>query len=156
VKGRQLLNVSEIEQDIACNENRSEQYRQVTEVLAGSQYDNLDKLKLVILYALRYEGDDRISTLQSALRECGLQQDKIDLVDAVLRYAGTAVRSCDLFSNKNLLARAKSNFKMVLGNVPNVYTQHQPYLTSVLEQLTKGKLREAEFPATAAYNPRER
>jgi len=156
VKGRQLLNVSEIEQDIACNENRSEQYRQITEVLAGSQYDHLDKLKLVILYALRYEGDDRISTLKSALIEGGLQQDKTSLVDAVLRYAGTSVRSCDLFSNKNLLARAKNNVKMVLGNVPNVYTQHQPYLTTLLEQLTKGKLREAEFPATAPYNSRER
>ena len=60
IKGRSLLEVSEVEQDIACSENRSEHFRQVTEVLRNPNFNNLDKIKLVILYALRYENDDKV------------------------------------------------------------------------------------------------
>jgi vacuolar protein sorting-associated protein 45 len=43
-----------------------------------------------------------------------------------------------------------------MKNVPNVYTQHQPYLSETLDALLKGKLKENDFPSVASFNPRER
>lgn len=120
------------------------------------RYSKIDKVKLVLIYSLRYEGDDRIQSLKSMLSDSGVPLEQVELVDELLKYAGVRVRSNDLFNNKNLLARAKSSFMTVLQNIPNVFTQHKPYLSFVLDNLIKGKLKETEFPATAPFNPRER
>ena len=120
------------------------------------RYSKIDKVKLVLIYSLRYEGDDRIQTLKNMLGENGIPSEQIRLIDSLINYAGVRVRSNDLFNNKNLLARAKSSFMTVLQNIPNVFTQHKPYLSFVLDNLIKGKLKETEFPATAPFNPRER
>jgi vacuolar protein sorting-associated protein 45 len=156
IKERLLLNVSEIEQELACTENRSDQFRQVMEVIRDPRYQNIDKLKLATLFTLRYEVDDRVNQLKTALLEVGVRREQVDLISAMVEYAGVSVRSNDLFGNKNLLSRAKSSFKTVMKNVPNVYTQHQPYLSETLDALLKAKLKEADFPATTSFNPRER
>jgi len=156
IKNRLLLSVSELEQDIACSENRNEHYRQITDLIRDPRYANIDKLKLVLLYSLRYENDEKISQLKTMLRDNGIREEQISLVDALTEYAGAQVRSCDLFHNKNILSRAKSRFTTVLKNVPNVYTQHESYLTTIIDQALKGKLRENEFPATESFNSREK
>mmetsp|Transcript_33298 Transcript_33298/g.58414 ORF Transcript_33298/g.58414 Transcript_33298/m.58414 type:complete len:247 (-) Transcript_33298:34-774(-) len=156
IKERLLLNVSEIEQELACNENRNEQFRQVLEIIRDPRYQNIDKLKLATLFALRYEVDDRVNQLKSALLEVGMKREQVDLISAMIEYAGVSVRSNDLFGNKGILSRAKSSFKTVMKNVPNVYTQHQPYLSEILDSLLKGKLKENDFPSTTSFNPRER
>lgn len=156
IKERLLLNVSELEQELACTENRNEQFRQVMEVVRDTRYQNIDKLKLVTLFALRYEVDDRVNQLKAALQDVGVRREQVDLISAMVEYAGVSVRSNDLFGNKNLLSRAKSSFKTVMKNVPNVYTQHQPYLSEILDALLKGKLKENDFPSTTSFNPRER
>lgn len=155
IKKRMLLDVSELEQDIACNENKNEQYRKILEILRDGRFNQMDKLKLVLLFGLRYEGDDRINQLIDGLRNAGIKDSELDLLDGVIKYAGRKKRSCDLFQNKNLIARAKYNFKMVMKDVPNVFIQHQSYLSTVIDQTLKLKLRESEFPATAPFNPRE-
>jgi len=150
-----LLDISELEQDIACNESKNEQYKKILEILRDGRFNQMDKLKLVLLFGLRYEGDDRINQLIDGLRNAGIRGSELDLLDGVIRYAGRKKRSCDLFQNKNLIARAKYNFKMVMKDVPNVFIQHQSYLSTVIDQAVKLKLRESEFPATATFNPRE-
>jgi len=37
-------------------------------------------------------------------------------------------------------------FKRAFKDVPNVYTQHVPYLTNVIDQLKKNQLKESEYP----------
>lgn len=37
-------------------------------------------------------------------------------------------RKSDLFHNKNLKKKALSYFDRILKDVPNVYTQHKPFL----------------------------
>lgn len=155
IKKRMLLDISELEQDIACNENKNEQYRKILEILRDGRYNQMDKLKLVLLFGLRYEGDDRINQLVDGLRNAGIKSSELDLLDGIQKYAGRKKRSCDLFHNKNLIARAKYNFKMVMKDVPNVFIQHQSYLSTVIDQVLKSKLKENEFPATAPFNPRE-
>ena len=47
-----------------------------------------DKLRLAMLYALRYEDVGNIRMVKSRLIDAGLTPEKVDLVDALLQYAG--------------------------------------------------------------------
>lgn len=55
------------------------------------------------------------------------------------------MRTGDLYGNKSFLTFTKKTLKGLKG-VQNVYTQHEPLLLETLDQLVKGKLREADFP----------
>lgn len=48
-----------------------------------------DKLRLAMLYALRYEDTGNLRAVKARLLEGGLTPEKVDLVDALLQYAGT-------------------------------------------------------------------
>jgi vacuolar protein sorting-associated protein 45 len=69
------------------------------------------------------------------------------MVSALLKYGGAAARGKgdDLFGFKG----AAGFFKKMTGGlkgVENIYTQHQPLLSRVLDQLSKGKLNESLYP----------
>ena len=155
IKSRMLLDISELEQDIACIENRGEHAKRVGEILRDVRYNPMDKLKLVLLFALRYENDDRVVQFKELLRASSVKDEQIRLVDTLMGYAREQMRSCDLFQNKNMIARARYHIKTVMKNIPNVFTQHQSHLSTIIDQVLKQKLRESEFPATATFNPKE-
>jgi hypothetical protein len=69
----------------------------------------------------------------------------IQLIDALMAYAGQSQRQEDLFASSDLFSRARSGFKGLKG-VENVYTQHTPFLEKTLSSLTKGRLREQTHP----------
>lgn len=54
VNERMLLEVSSLEQEIACREAKNEHFAQVSEFLQNSRVSNMDKLRLVLLFSLRY------------------------------------------------------------------------------------------------------
>lgn len=99
----------------------------------------LDKVKLLMLYSLRYEDDPSIRSLKSLLRDNSISDTQIGYIDLLLNYAGKFKRTLDLFSNKDLLSKSKNIFTQVLKNVPNVYTQHISFLASIVQQFLKGK-----------------
>eukprot|EP00929_Paragymnodinium_shiwhaense_P007914 TRINITY_DN111837_c0_g1_i1.p1 TRINITY_DN111837_c0_g1~~TRINITY_DN111837_c0_g1_i1.p1 ORF type:complete len:572 (-),score=138.12 TRINITY_DN111837_c0_g1_i1:277-1992(-) len=142
-----LLEASQLEQEIACTENRQEQFRTLLELLRSQKITNMERLRLVLLYALRYETDSSgIMTLKDMLKSKGIGEDQVCLIDQLLRYAGAHARSGDLFQNKSFLAQAKSAIATNFKGVENVYTQHKTQLVSVVEKLMKGKLQETTFP----------
>merc|ERR1740139_781162 len=49
VNSQGLMQVSELEQEIACSENRSEHLRQVTEIIQSNEITNMERLRLVLL-----------------------------------------------------------------------------------------------------------
>ena len=63
-------------------------------------------MRLVLLFALRYEGDSKVDTLKYDLTAENVQN--VHLVDIILRYAGRLRRKAGLFagSEGNLLSRA--------------------------------------------------
>ncbi|KAJ7795610.1 Sec1-like protein [Mycena olivaceomarginata] len=67
------------------------------------------------------------------------------LVYVFLNIAGADQRQDDLFSTESLFAKGRSALKGLKG-VENVYTQHRPHLSQTLENLFKGRLREASYP----------
>jgi len=62
-----------------------------------------------------------------------------------MNIAGSDQRQDDLFSTDSLLAMGRSALKGLQG-IENVYMQHAPHLSQTLENLFKGKLREASCP----------
>ncbi len=68
----------------------------IKEVIKNPDMEGLDKLRLALLFALRYEGDGKVEQLKSMLREQKIQN--VDLVDLLTQYAGKEKRKLGLFA----------------------------------------------------------
>lgn len=147
IEAHGLLEASQLEQDLACTENRQEHFRTLVDLLKLSKITTVEGLRLVLLFALRYEQEyNSIAQLKDQLRIKKVGDDQIGLIDKLLRYAGSQVRSSDLFQNKSFLQIAKSTFTNSFKGVENVYTQHKTHLSTVVESLMKGRLKETSYP----------
>ncbi|KAJ1569096.1 vacuolar protein sorting-associated protein 45 [Cladochytrium tenue] len=142
-----LLEAGELEQSLAVSESHNADLKSLQKLIAESKISDEEKVRLVTLYALRYEKSSANQTvvLVDLLRKAGVSEKKISLVDDLLLYAGADRRMDDLFANQDILARTKNVFKGLKG-VENVYTQHTPHLISVLQDYIKGKLKAENYP----------
>merc|ERR1719420_1976843 len=86
-----LFHASQLEQDLACSENRQEHFKSLQEMLKGNQITNMERLRLVLLYTLRYEHSSSNLQLKEELRKTGVGEEQVSLVDQVVRYAGSHV-----------------------------------------------------------------
>ncbi len=147
VEEKTLLEVSELEQSLACNENHGADLKSLQKLLESPSVPEDSKIRLVLLYALRYERlpSNSITTLIDLLAKSNVAERNIALIAAILSFAGADVRQDDLFSNQSFLSRGKGVFKGLKG-VENVYTQHTPHLAETLDQLIKGRLKEQSYP----------
>eukprot|EP00300_Choanocystis_sp_HF-7_P027612 c32774_g1_i1.p1 GENE.c32774_g1_i1~~c32774_g1_i1.p1 ORF type:complete len:573 (+),score=169.14 c32774_g1_i1:84-1721(+) len=158
VERTNLMAASEVEQHLACTDSHTEAVKKVHALLNDSSIPLQNKLRLVMLYALRYE--DRSPTdmtdLIELLTAVGADQQQLQLIHDLVEYAGANKRSGDLFSNKNVFNILKKTVQRELVGVSNVYTQHKPYLDTILDQLSKGKLREQQFTSLDGSPIKER
>ncbi|KAJ3130695.1 vacuolar protein sorting-associated protein 45 [Physocladia obscura] len=144
-----LLEAGEVEQSLACSENHAADLRTVQKLVGQAKISFDIKLRLVLLYALRYEKSSYNSTasLIESLRNCSDSTEKhISLVDGILAYGGADRRLDDLFSNQDMLSRTKNVFTKGLKGVENVYTQHEPALVKTLQDLIKGRTKADNYP----------
>ncbi|XP_003382629.1 PREDICTED: vacuolar protein sorting-associated protein 45-like [Amphimedon queenslandica] len=142
-----LMAVSETEQDIVTQSEKSNHYKNVESLIKNSAVRSVDCLRLVLLIVLRYEGQlkrSEIDHLVKLLRMREIPDQKLDLVDAIMESYREEKRTSKLFESSNPLTMKK--FLRGLKGVENVYTRHKPYLVDVLENLMKGKLRESQYP----------
>mmetsp|Transcript_7831 Transcript_7831/g.23984 ORF Transcript_7831/g.23984 Transcript_7831/m.23984 type:complete len:557 (-) Transcript_7831:420-2090(-) len=143
-----LMDVSQLEQEIACNDDRSAQWRELLDKLQSRAIKVPDKLRLALLYALRYEGFANLDRVKAELEDARVSPEKIALVDYVLRYGGRAVRGPGLFgSERSLMAKMTHTLKTSLEGVENVYSQHVPLLVETLDAINKSKLKDQHYPA---------
>ena len=71
---RRLMDISRLEQEIAAKENKNEHFKSLMEILS-QPYDKFDKLKLVLLFSLKYEADTAsIYMLKDKLKAQGIPQ----------------------------------------------------------------------------------
>ena len=144
---RRLLAVSEIEQDIAVKSSKSEHTKQVLEVLEDHEVDNFEKIRLITIYALRYEGDSNVAKFKDILKKDDVKPEHLEFIDIVLEYAGKKKRSPFLFAKgSDLFTSAFNSLKSAFKEVKNVFTQHKSCMHSIIEQQVKGKLSETDFP----------
>jgi hypothetical protein len=147
-----LLDVSELEQSLATADNHASDLKQLQRLLTHPAVKPNNKLRLVLLYALRYEQHPQNATgpLQGMLKEMGLARE-VEAIDLILGTAGAAQRMEQLYESGNLFSKARSGIKGLQG-VENVYTQHRPLLESQLLSLSRGKLSPNDYPGTSTLS----
>ncbi|XP_077776319.1 vacuolar protein sorting-associated protein 45 isoform X3 [Podarcis muralis] len=157
VSERNLLEASEVEQELACQNDHSSALQNIRRLLQNPKVSELDATRLVMLYALHYErhSSNSLPGLMTELRNRGVSEKHRKLVSAVVEYGGKRVRGSDLFNSKDAVAITKQFLKGLKG-VENVYTQHQPLLHETLDQLIKGKLKDNQYPYLGPSTLRDR
>lgn len=152
-----LLEISETEQQLACQDEHSQSLQSIKKLLSHESTSDLDATRLVMLYALHYEShaNNDISGLVQSLKKRGVPDKYCKAVYDMLEFGGSRVRSSDLFGNLTAIGITKKFIKGLKG-VENIYTQHQPYLMQILDQMAKGKLRDAAYPLLGNAPPMNR
>ncbi|KAL9112681.1 MAG: hypothetical protein Q9227_002984 [Pyrenula ochraceoflavens] len=149
-----LLDVSELEQSLACNDNHATDLKTLQKLIQSPTVPEESKLRLVALYAIRYERNpnNSLPVLLDLLSAAGnVPANRISMIPKLLAYhhslqpAPVAGGFSDLFESASLFSGARDRFKGLKG-VENVYTQHSPRLEATLQNLIKGRLKELQYP----------
>ncbi|PHH77592.1 hypothetical protein CDD82_3454 [Ophiocordyceps australis] len=162
VAAEKLLEVSEVEQSLACNDNHSSDVKSIQRLIQTPEVTAEAKVGLVALYALRYHKHSSsvlpmlidllvaaggVSARQAAaVSKLVAYHASLDLTQA---QSGGSGAISDLFQSAGIFSSASSRFKGLKG-VENVYTQHTTLLESTLQNLIKGRLREQQYPFVQA------
>ncbi|KAI4130046.1 MAG: hypothetical protein LQ347_003526 [Umbilicaria vellea] len=149
-----LLDVSELEQSLACSDNHAADLKNLQRLIQTPGVSADSKLRLVALYSLRYEkqASNALPMLLDLLSVAGnLPQRRIGLISSLLVYHHSlqappaAGGFSDLFESTSIFSGARDRLKGLKG-VENVYTQHSPRLEVTLQNLIKGRLKEQQYP----------
>jgi hypothetical protein len=117
-------------------------------LLSSPKVPQSNKLRLAILYALRYQRfqGNQIAQVVDALIHNGVSADRARLVYVMLNFAGADVRQDDLFMNENFFSRGKTalkGLKVSRGDVAASGT-------------TKGKPQRGRYPALGRVEAKSR
>jgi vacuolar protein sorting-associated protein 45 len=154
VGGDHLLEASELEQSLACNDSHANDLKTLQRLIQSPTLPSDNKLRLVALYSLRYEKhpSNALPVLVDLLSAAGnVPQHRVGLIAKLLTYHHSLQASAatggltDLFESSSIFSGARDRFKGLKG-VENVYTQHSPRLEVTLQNLIKGRLKEQIFP----------
>ncbi|KAF4450585.1 tRNA uridine 5-carboxymethylaminomethyl modification enzyme MnmG [Fusarium austroafricanum] len=149
-----LLEVSELEQSLACNDNHGTDVKNIQRLIQSPNVTPESKVGLVALYALRYHKhpSNALPMLTDLLVAAGnVSPREADLVGKVTAYHTSLQASqsqggiSDIFESAGIFSGTGSRFKGLKG-VENVYTQHSPLLETTLQNLIKGRLRDQQYP----------
>jgi len=146
VEACSLMDVSQFEQELACADDHTAHWRELMEKLGSPSVKIPDKLRLGLLYALRYEVSGNINMVQQAMKKGGVPPDMVNLVSVMLRYSGSKSRGPGLYGDRNTLSNLTKSFMTSVQGVQNVYAQHIPLLMDTIQSVTKGKLRRDTHP----------
>ena len=142
----QLLSISQLEQEMVCGNEHGAHKRTLFEHLESQNFNKADKLRLSMLFLVRYESYGETREVKQKLSDNKVGPKDLALVDALLRYAGEERRAPNLFNQGGLIANLSKQVLTSIQGVENVYTQHQPLLSHVLDSIVKGKLKDDKFP----------
>lgn len=152
-----LMAVSECEQDLVAGSDKANAMKTIETLLSNPMLRSEDCMKLCLLYAIRYEAQGRseVDRLDRLLASRGVDEMERKLLRAMLEFGGRSKRTSELFETATPLSMTRKFFKGLKG-VENVYTRHKPQIVEVLDQLIKGKLKEAQFPYHGEYKLTDR
>jgi hypothetical protein len=90
-------------------------------LLSSPKVPSSNKLRLAILYALRYQKaqGNQIAQVVEALMRYGVPAERAKLVYVMLNFAGADVRQDDLFMNENFFSRGKSALRGLKVSMTN-------------------------------------
>lgn len=147
-----IFEISETEQELACQNNHSDSLRQVKSLILKDQVRLVDALRLVMIYALRYEKNStsELPKLIQSLKKKGLSDDDAKQIRYLLNFAGLKAKTHTEFNELLSADRMKMFTKKVIkglqNNVENVFLQHVCLLKTILDDLIAGRLNPSHFP----------
>jgi vacuolar protein sorting-associated protein 45 len=142
MKKGELHEVSRVEQDLICQDSRKDSIEGIWKLMKNNEIDYFHKLKLVILYSVRFPNDKEIKEFLSFLENINPDKTMLSLVSLIQQYQYN--RKSDLFHSRNLKKKAVSFFERILKDVPSVFTGHKPYLfENVLPDLIFDRAKES-------------
>jgi vacuolar protein sorting-associated protein 45 len=149
VDARDLMAVSEVEQELACHNDHGPALEKTMRILDNPRLTAEDRLRVVLLYSIRYEEQkNHIATLKALLRDKAtdpVAKQRVLAVDALLTYAGQNIRG-EVSSSMKIFDRVRNAFGSSLKGVDNIYTQHKPALFNILDAAIKRNLKTNAFP----------
>ncbi|KAH6671622.1 Sec1-like protein [Plectosphaerella plurivora] len=154
VGSENLLEVSELEQSLACNDNHAGDVKNVQRLIQSPKVTADNKVALVALYALRYEKNPSGALpmlLDLLVAAGGVSSRQASIIPKLMAYHASLHHSqaqggiSDIFESAGIFSGARDRLKGLKG-VENVYTQHSPLLESTLQNLVKGRLKEQQYP----------
>lgn len=138
-------------QEMVCSNNHSNHLKELKFRLSDHRLSKKDAFRLVLIYALRYEthrGNGLMQLMDILHEQKGLSSSELKLLSSALQYAGTAQRNEGLFGENegigNFFQRLVS--KGGLKEETNVFTQHKPLVSSIIDNAFKGKLKDNVYP----------
>ncbi|KAF4715166.1 vacuolar protein sorting-associated protein 45, partial [Perkinsus olseni] len=150
-----LLECSELEQSLACDDHMSmrDQLKRVKAMIENPRNSNLERLKICILYALRFETDTSgIRDLKGLLQQKGVPPEQVGLISTMLDHFGSASRLP--YPSSSGAAAALARRLGLAGSTENVYTQHRSPISITAEQALKGKVKEQDYVAVVGSKGR--
>ena len=149
-----LLEVSQLEQELACHDDAAKQKADVLKAVGeSSNFHAFEKLRIALLFALRYEQADPAgvrevtSALMQSTSDSSANSAQQQLLQSIITYAGAQKRHNDLFGAKQTWV-AKQAASMVRGfrGTQNVFTQHRSLLQTIIRDALSGRLKESAWP----------
>lgn len=147
VEKRSLMQISSLEQDIVCGGPQlSSHFEAVLQFVRDPNISGKDKLRLIALFALRYERDGK-TQIGSLMDAAMSPQNGVDVmpIKTLLKWCPAEGRVMDIFADRSLTSRIATLAKQHLKGVENVYTQHTPPIVTVLERAARGKLSDTDY-----------
>lgn len=127
VDQKQLYDSSEAEQEIVSGPDRkNNHYKSVKSIVEKPDTKDDEAVRLVSLFALRYENDEKVREFKTMLRDRKVAEEKIASIDFLTEYAGKSQRrGTDLFQEASVFTGAKRFLGSMFGDdVRNVLQQH--------------------------------
>ena len=122
VDQRGLYDISELEQEIVSGpDNKNKNFKAIQNLIEKEDSNKLELLRLVMLYTLRYENDEKSKQLRQMLKSSkGMAESKLCFIECLLDYAGKSQRKGDLFKESSMQNAKKFLNSMFGEDVKNV------------------------------------
>lgn len=153
INSNQLLDISILEQELACNDDHTSAIQKLYPLVENSTINVSNKLRLILLYALRYETHPNQKILD--LLMCVKEKENNMAPDTITRFLKHVkkLQSSELFQTKGwveMFTESVCNMR----EIKNLYTQHTPVLTRLVSDITKGCLNTITYPCTTNTIPK--
>ncbi|KAK6541634.1 vacuolar protein sorting-associated protein 45 [Orbilia ellipsospora] len=141
-----LLEVSELEQSFACQDNHNADLKTLQRLLQSSIPPE-NKIRLVALYSIRYEKHPNyaLPVLMDLLQVGGVSPTDCTSVRNLIGFYHSLKSQEDIFEASDIFSLASRSLKGLKG-VENIYTQHTPRMGQTIGSLIKGRLSLQSYP----------
>ncbi|KAL0220908.1 hypothetical protein RCL1_000762 [Eukaryota sp. TZLM3-RCL] len=152
VENRRLMDVCELEQCFVSSSTRdSAQISKMIDFIRDETINLYDRLRLLLILIVKYD-DIPLSMIVDV--DTNHREIFEKAYHKIKNY--TSNRILDLFRNRTLFSKAQNVVKKQIKSVNNVYSQHEPFILSLIDSVRNKTLRESTWPFVDDSSSRDR